>query len=57
MALDDVLIFLSGALTGAFIASLFLALFLSRKEDERFRKIDDEEFIEEMMRRRAHNLK
>lgn len=57
MALDDVLIFLSGALTGAIVASISLALFLSRKEDDAFRRIDDEEFIEEMMRRRAHNLK
>lgn len=57
MALDDVLIFLSGALTGAIVTSIFLALFLSRKEDDAFRRIDDEEFIEEMMRRRAHNLK
>lgn len=57
MALDDVLIFLSGGLAGAFVTFITLALFVSRKENEAFRKIDDEEFIEEMMRRRAHNLK
>ncbi len=57
MALDDVLIFLSGGLAGAFVTFITLALFVSRKENEAFRRIDDEEFIEEMMRRRAHNLK
>ena len=57
MALGDLLIFLSGGLAGAFVTFITLALFVSRKENEAFRRIDDEEFIEEMMRRRAHNLK